>query len=195
MHQRGFTLLEILVSMAILSLITVPLVTAIRQMMVQTTTNNTSIRALVPMENAARWLSGDIRLAQDTDLATSSSDSTLQLSWTDWADQSQYDDYSESGVVYKRYRVTYSLVGDDMERDYAVCDDWDFDAVPSVCSPPGWTLLNNQVVATPVSSLTFTRDADLFIVDLTSYPEGSGFAGQTKSYRFHGTLLAAPAPI
>lgn len=194
MHQRGFTLVELLVSMAILGLITAPLGTAIRQTMVLTADNNTRVRALVSMENAARWLSGDIRIAQDTGLATSSSDSTLQLSWTDWAESAQYDNYNADNVVYKRYRVTYSLNGTDMEQDYEVCDDWDFDAVPSVCSV-AWTT-TTQVVATPVSSLLFTRDAGyLFTVDLTSFPKGSGFAGQTKSYQFEGPLLAAPAPI
>lgn len=194
MNQRGFTIVELLASMAIIGLITAPLGTTIRLMVVQTAANNTNVRALVSVENAARWLSADIRIAQDTDLATSSSDSILQLSWTDWADPDQYDTYSADNVVYKRYRATYSLNGTDMERDYEVCDDWDFDAVPSVCSV-AWTT-TTRVVATPVSSLQFKRDTGyLFTVNLTSYPAGSGFVGQTKRYLFQGPLLAAPAPI
>lgn len=194
MNQRGFTMVELLASMAIIGLITVPLGTAIRLTVVQTAANNTSVRSLVSVENAARWLSGDLSIAQDTYLAPSSSDSTLQLSWTDWADLDQYDTYSANNVVYKRYRATYSLNGTEMERDYEVCDDWDFDAVPSVCSV-AWTTMT-RVVATPISSLQFTRDTGyLFTVDLTSYPAGSGFAGQTKRYQFQGPLLAAPAPI
>ena len=111
MHERGFTLLEILVSVAIIALLAVPMIGAIGQTVVRTDENNTRIRALVPLENAGRWLGQDIRIAQATDLATSTSDVTLELTWTDWADSSQYDEYSSGGAVYKRYRATYALSG------------------------------------------------------------------------------------
>ena len=194
MRQRGFTLLEILVSMAVIGLLAVPMVGAIGQTIFRTDENNTRIRALVSMENAGRRLAADVRIAQDTDLATSTSDTTLALSWTDWADASQYDEYSASGVVYKRYRVTYSLNGTDLERLYEVCDDWD--TTLGICDPiTGTWTGSTTTVASPVSSVLFTRTTgDLITVDLASYPKGTSFAGEARTYRFRGSILMAPAP-
>ena len=199
-HERGFTLLEILVSMAIIGLLAVPMIGAIGQTVVRTEDNNTRIRALVPMENAGRWLGGDIRIAQDTSLATSSSDVTLGLTWTDWADASQYDEYSAGSVAYTRYRATYSLNGTDLERLYEVCDgSWDVDA--GACqdkeTPPNpveWTA-TTAVVASPVTSVLFKRTGDLIVIDLTSFPKGPTFPGEARTYRVRGSILMAPVPV
>lgn len=191
-HERGFTLLEILVSMAVIGLLAVPMIGAIGQTVVRTEDNNTRIRALVPMENAGRRLGQDIRIAQDTDLATGTIDATsLTLSWTDWADDSQYDTYSADSVTYKRFRVTYSLAGSDLERLYEVCDDWD--TLTATCNV-AWTQ-STTVAASPVSSVLFTRTGDLIVIDLTSFPKGSGFPGEARTYRVRGSILMAPVPV
>lgn len=191
MQQRGFTLLEILVSVAIIGLLAVPMVGAMGQTILRTGENNTRVRALVPMENAGRSLGQDIRIAQATDLATGTSDVTLELTWTDWADSSQYDKYSSA--VYKRYRATYALSGDDLERTLDVCDDWD--TTLATCKiPPDWTLGSPTVAASPVSSVLFTRTGDLIVTDLTSFPKGPTFPGEARTYRARGSILMAPAP-
>lgn len=200
-HERGFTLLEILVSVAIIGLLAVPMIGAIGQTVVRTEDNNTRIRALVPLENAGRWLSQDIRIAQATDLATGTTDATtLELTWTDWADASQYDEYSADSVAYSRYRVTYSRNGTDLERLYEVCDgSWDLDA--EACqdkedppNPVEWTT-STTVAASPVSSVFFSRGTgDLIVIDLTSFPKGPTFPGEARTYRVRGSILMAPAP-
>ena len=193
-HERGFTLLEILVSMAIIGLLAVPMVGAIGQTVVRTDENNTRLRALVPIENAGRSLGRDIRIAQATDLATSSSDTRLELTWTDWADASQYDEYSAGDVVYKRYRATYVLSGDDLGRTLDVCDKWD--TTQGICDPVTGTWTGSTtVVASPVSSVSFTRDTGALItIDITSAPKGPGFPSESRTYRVRGSILMAPAP-
>ncbi len=193
-RQRGFTLLEILVSMAIIGLLAVPMAGAIGQTIFQTDENSTRIRALVSMENAGRSLGRDIRIAQDTGLATSSSDATLELTWTDWADASQYDEYSAGDVVYKRYRATYALSGTDLERTLDVCDDWD--TTLGICDPVTGTWTGSTTVAaSPVTSVLFTRGTGALItIVLTSAPKGPGFPSETRSYRVRGSILMAPAP-
>ena len=195
MHQRGFTLLEILVSMAIIGLLAAPMVGAMGQIVFRTAENSTRIRALVSMENAGRTLGRDIRIAQATDLATNTTDpTTLGLTWTDWADASQYDTYDAGGVVYKRYRATYVLSGTDLERTLDVCDDWDI--VLGICDPVTGTWNGSTTIAaSPVSSVLFTRGTgDLIVIDLTSFPKGPGFPGEARTYRVRGSILMAPAP-
>ena len=189
-RQRGFTLLEILVSMAIICVLTVPMVGAIGQTIFQTDDNSTRIRALVAMENAGRSLGRDIRIAQATGLEVGPATTTLDLTWTDWADASQYDTYGAGGVVYKRYRATYALSGTDLERTFDVCDDWDTTNATCVGTWTGST----TVAASPVSSVLFTREGDLIIIALTSAPKGPGYPSESRTYRVRGSILMAPAP-
>ncbi len=191
MQQRGFTLIELLVSMAIIGLLAAPMVGAISQTVLRTDENNTRILALVSLENAGRRLAADIRIAQTTNLGPSSSTTTLDLTWTDWADASQYDEYSASSVVYKRYRAIYVLVGADLERTLDVCDAWN--TTTATCDGT-WTG-STAIAASPVSSVTFTRGTgDLIVMDITSSPKGSGFPTETRTYRARGSILMAPAP-
>ena len=187
--------------MAIIGLLAAPMVGAMGQIVFRTAENSTRIRALVSMENAGRTLGRDIRIAQATDLATNTTDATtLELTWTDWADASQSDVYSAGDVRYTRYRVTYSLAGSDLERRAEVCDgSWDLSAqtcqtTDTPPTPVAWTD-TTTVAASPVSSVFFTRGTgDLIVIDLTSFPKGPGFPGEARTYRVRGSILMAPAP-
>ena len=178
--------------MAIIGLLAAPMVGAMGQIVFRTAENSTRIRALVSMENAGRTLGRDIRIAQATDLATNTTDATtLELTWTDWADASQYDTYDAGGVVYKRFRATYVLSSTDLERTLDVCDDWN--TLTATCDGT-WTG-STTIAASPVSSVLFTRGTgDLIVIDLTSFPKGPGFPGEARTYRVRGSILMAPAP-
>ena len=153
MKQYGFTLLEILVVVAIMGLIAPLLAMSIRQIVVRTDSNVTSVTALRPLENAARWLGEDIPVAQYTDLASSTPSSTLTLYWTDWADSSNYDFYSSDDTAYKRIRYTYALVAGDLKRTVATCgnqDGSDLRCVNQIVSGAGWQNGTNWVDGEPV---------------------------------------------
>ena len=186
--QGGFTLLEILLSVAIMGL-TVPLIVAsVRAIVVQTDNDVTRVRALAPLESAVRSLGEDIPLAQATDLVGASS--TLVLYWTDWSDESQYDTSLESGATYKRFRVTYSLNVTDLERQFSTCDDWNLST--GVCDGT-WTSTVNSLGDT-LTSLLFTRNGNRVTIDIKASPKGAGFPEEDRSVDIFGALLSSEDP-
>ncbi|MBI4199119.1 MAG: prepilin-type N-terminal cleavage/methylation domain-containing protein [Chloroflexi bacterium] len=120
--QEGFTLLEMMLAIGIMALLVPLLVAATRAITFDTDRATTRITALGQIENAARFLTLDIPIAQDTDLAHGAAPvSTLNLYWTDWSDSGNYDAYSASLNAYKRNRVTYTLSGTSLVRTAATC--------------------------------------------------------------------------
>ena len=187
--QGGFTLLEILLAVAIMGLAIPLIVASVRVIVVQTDNDITRVRALAPLESAVRRLGEDIPLAQATDLVGASS--TLVLYWIDWSDESQYDTSLESGATYNRFRVTYSLNGTDLDRQFSTCDDWNL--TTSACDGT-WTSTVITLGDT-VTSLLFTRNGNRVTIDMTASPKGTGFPEEDRSVDIFGALLSSEDPV
>ena len=106
-RQAGFTLLELLIGLAIAGLIAGFLGTFVYETMRVTNSGNDHLLVTDDLRSAAAWLSQDGQMA---DFATSmAATSSLVLSWT--------DAYSGANIG---YRATYSVAGTELQRSYGV---------------------------------------------------------------------------
>ncbi len=104
--QAGFTLLELLVSIAILGFIMSGVSLAVMQMMTVHAASTNRVTAIREVQNAGYWMSIDTQQAQTylfDDPATEDIDELLYLSWADW----------DSGVI---RLVIYNLDEDRVVR-------------------------------------------------------------------------------
>lgn len=110
--QAGFTLLELLVSVAILGFIMTGVSLAVMQIMTVHASSTNRVTAIREVQNAGYWVSLDTQQAQVVlfdDPRTEDIDERLYLSWMDW----------ESG---DSKIIVYDLNGDEFIRSYYLND-------------------------------------------------------------------------
>jgi len=103
--RRGFTLIEIMVALAIISFIGIAVSTATFQILHQSVRNRDYTTASQFTMNAIHWISHDAEMSQTVQTGGASG-FPLSLSWIDWG----------SSV----YRVVYSIEGGTLKRSYSV---------------------------------------------------------------------------
>ncbi len=114
--QRGFTLVEVLVALGIMSALGSVLVGTLYQMANYTSRGHAQLAVIADLRIATQWLAQDIQMAKTTDLvdgnpavSCSSLDpsSCVVLSWT--------DEFSGSATAHS---ASYSQVGAEFRRTY-----------------------------------------------------------------------------
>jgi len=106
--QRGMTLLELMVSMTIAIIVMGGAVALIFQELRGTSVAKTSITAVHEISNAARWISQDILMTEDTDLVDGSQPvDYVTLNWIE-----RYD------FANVPHTSSYSLSGNQLTRDH-----------------------------------------------------------------------------
>ncbi len=114
--QSGFTLVELIIAIAITSIITVGLVLTIFQLWGGHARASGEMIVVRQVQNAGYWISRDAQMAQYVDPDLELDDSPgfpLTLTWYQYAYNTENPDRRGDG-----YRVIYTLVDGKLERGY-----------------------------------------------------------------------------
>jgi prepilin-type N-terminal cleavage/methylation domain-containing protein len=83
-HQFGFTLIELVVAMAVGSLIATAASATIYQVLTNNSRNSAHLIAVTQAENAIHFLLRDAQMAQTVRTDNLTGDRILELTWVDW---------------------------------------------------------------------------------------------------------------
>ncbi len=120
MNQKGFTLVELLVALAVGAVILVGIVISIHQVSWGTVRSRSHVVVMSDIHFAILPIKKDIQMAQDTDLIDGDPvpQSSVTLTWTDFTgfeeeeNKSHYSTYTLSGTeLHRDYDGTVSIVG------------------------------------------------------------------------------------
>ena len=104
-NQKGFTLIEIIIAIAVTSLIGVGVTAAIFNTLSVNALSSNHLTVLKQIENAAHWINRDVQMSQ-TVQPGGGSGFPLTLSWVEWDNTA--------------HQVTYSLVSGELQRSHSV---------------------------------------------------------------------------
>jgi len=105
-NQRGFTLIEVVLAIALTGIITGGITMTFFQVFSENTRGSNHMIAVRQVQNAGYWVSHDTQMAQSVEPAADPDPDgfPLVLTWTEW-----------DGTVNE---VTYTLVGDELQREH-----------------------------------------------------------------------------
>ncbi len=105
--QRGFTLLELIIALAITGAITGGLATSIFQTLDYSARDNMRMVAVKQVENAIHYINRDVQMAQIIEPTEDADGFPLVLTWVEW------------DVDNTEHVVTYSIVGNELQRSHS----------------------------------------------------------------------------
>ncbi|MFH0768779.1 MAG: prepilin-type N-terminal cleavage/methylation domain-containing protein [Chloroflexota bacterium] len=111
MREKGFTLVELLVALAVSSVIVVSTGQIIHSILVTNVRGNGQVVALTDINRAVLAIRNDLLMAQSTDLVDGVPKSSANLTWFDYT--------SSFGTSFGTdHSASYSLVGRELRRNY-----------------------------------------------------------------------------
>jgi len=105
-NQRGFTLVELIIAVAITGIIIGAATTTIFQVFSGNERTSNHMTAVKQVQNAGYWISHDAQMAQDVVPDTGDTGFPLTLTWIDW-----------DGTVNE---VTYTIVDSELKRSHYI---------------------------------------------------------------------------
>ena len=109
MRQKGFTLIEVLVVLAVGGVLMTGLVLSIHNIFWGTFRSNSQVVALTDLNHAALSIKKDLMMTQNTDLTDNVSQSSVWLGWTD------YTSFETGNLTHSS---SYALSGTELQRTY-----------------------------------------------------------------------------
>ena len=106
--QWGFTLIELIVALAITGAITGGIATSIFQTLNYSARDNMRMVAVKQVENAIHYINRDVQVAQIIEPADDADGFPLVLTWVEW------------DVDNTQHVVTYSIVGNELKRNHVI---------------------------------------------------------------------------
>lgn len=157
-RQNGFTLIEILLVMAVGGMLLSGLVTAIFQTFGVTKMTTTAVSALENIKMAAYQITQDVKTASTTNLVDGApAVSNLSLYWTIW-----YDANGNLIPNGEPHSSQYTLSETNLQRNL-----------------DGTSI---KTVARYISSVQFSRQGNMIAVSITSSPQGKPETAENKTY-------------
>jgi len=156
MNQKGFTLMEILVVMAVGGMIMAAGLLTMYQVIWGTARTNDQVRALTDANVATMWLKFDLQMVQATPgLVEGVPSNTLSMTWTNQT--TSFD----GQTLPVDHTINYARSGNNLVRTY--------DGTP-------------KVVGRNITSIGFTRNGDYINVSISA--TGPGIIGRTRTLAF-----------
>ncbi len=179
MRQKGFTLLELLVALAIGSMLTTGVVLSIQQVLVGTDRSNSQVVALTDIDYAVLAIKKDLMMTQSTNLTDGSPipQSSVMLSWIDYTssfDSGNQSVHSSSYTLSANYTITLgsgtfkkTIFRRDLRRNY--------DGVEGI-------------VGRNITSIGFTQNGTAITVVITAI--GPGIRARSETLKFSAHIRA-----
>lgn len=157
--QKGFTLIEMLLTIALTGIITGVILTPIFQTLKIPARSSLKITAMENIKNSAYRISKDLRMAKTTDLIDGAAPvNHLTLNWTSW--------YDVSGqLISHPHSVVYTLSGVKLMRSY---DNG-----------------TQTIVGNYINSVEFSRLNQIIYVSINASPENKSQTAERKAYRMY----------
>jgi len=154
-RQKGFTLMEILVVMAVGGMIMAAGLLTMYQVIWGTARTNDQVRALTDANVATMWLKFDLQMVQDTNLVEGVPSNTLSMTWTNQT--TSFD----GQTLPVDHTINYARSGNNLVRTY------DGSA---------------KTIGRNITSVGFTRNGDYINVAISA--TGPGIIGRTQTLAF-----------
>ena len=167
MNQKGFTLIELVVALAILGIVVVGIVTSIFQIMQGRAQIAGKSVALADIDNAAHWVTRDIVMGQSTDLEDGALPTgNMTMTWEDltsWAQEEESISHS----------ANYIYSGTQLLREYDSAN-------------------NTTIVGRHLTDVGFSINGTMVTVTLTSSPDGVRASTVTRRYLIRMRTESSP---
>jgi prepilin-type N-terminal cleavage/methylation domain-containing protein len=161
-NQTGFTLIELMLAIAISGIITGGITATIFQVVIGSARTSNHMTAVRQVQNAGYWVSHDAKMAQSVGLGASSG-FPLALTWTDW-------DNNEHVVTYTLEDMTGGLK--QLEQSHSITGKLTETSIIAQFIDPG------VLPAEPKTKVEFASGALTFTVTATV---GGGSQGQSET--------------
>ena len=165
MRQKGFTLIEIMVTLAVGGVLLIGAVTSIFQVNTFTSRSNDQIVALTDVDHAALLLRQDLQMAQGTSLTDGvpislTDENTAELNWTDFTTTPTFETAGEE----KDHSSAYTLSGTELVRTYDS---------------------EERIIGRHITSIEFRQNGNIISVVITATGPGAQRRNETLEFSVH----------
>jgi prepilin-type N-terminal cleavage/methylation domain-containing protein len=185
--QSGFTLVELLVAIAITGVIIIAISTAVFQVVAGNIQNSNQMTATRQVQQVGHWISEDGQMATTASSAddpeTTNFIEKLTLTWTEYTSwkSEPLDEVDEVISMIINHKVIYTLSGGVLERN-----EWRTEEIrEDVFDPEDYLHFSTTRIAQFISSIECTLSAKTIVVDVTATVEGFRTATENRVYEIN----------